>query len=106
MRFLVISKSKHLAPPEMTLGLLDAMVAWTNKYKQNGKIEAVWATAGVPGGGGILNVNSLEEIDAILAEYPFGPFSDTEVIPIVDLVESLQRAKQAAQAMMPGGGGS
>ena len=105
MRFLVIAKSKHLVPPDMMLGLLDAMIAWNNKYKQNGKMEAIWGTAGMPGGGGILNVNSLEELDAIMVEFPLGPFSETEVIPIVDLVESLQRAKQAAQAMMPGGGG-
>ncbi len=104
MRFVVISNSKHLAPPEAMVGLLDAMVGWVNKHTASGKMETSWASAGTPGGGGILNVNSLEELDAIMAEYPFGPFSDTQIIATVGLVEAMQRAKQAAQAMMAAGG--
>lgn len=104
MRFLVMSKNKHMPPMEMMPGLIDAMIAWSNGLTASGKAEAVWGTAGVPGGGGILNVDSVEELDALLTQNPFGPFSETTVVPIVELSTSLQNMKQVIQAMMPGGG--
>ena len=66
MRFLVVSKSKHPMPPEMAQGFADAMSAWANKYTASKKLEQVWAFAGLPAGGGIANVNSFEELDAIM----------------------------------------
>lgn len=105
MKVLIISKGKFPPPPEAFVGLLDAMTAWVKKNTASGKVKTFWATAGTPGGGGIAEVDSFEELDAIMAEFPFGPFSDTQVIPIVDLGEALQRAKQAALAMMPPGAG-
>ena len=103
MRFLVTAKSKHQIPPEVMSGLFDAMVGWSNKFSANGKFDQIWACAGLPAGGAIINVDSLEELDAIMAEFPFGPFSDTEIVPIVDLVPALQRAKQVMEATMAGG---
>ncbi len=100
MRFLVVTKSKVPVPPEALGGLVDAMTSWTARYQ--GKMEQVWSFAGIPGGGGILNVASLDELDAIMAQFPFGPFSDIEIYPLVDLDASLQRVKQAAQAMAGG----
>ena len=102
MKFLVITKSKHPVPPEMGLTLVDAMGAWSDQLTESGKAEAMWSIAGRAGGGGILNVDSLEELDAIMIQFPFGPFFDIEVFPLVDLHESLQRLKQAMQMM--GGG--
>lgn len=100
MRFLVISKNKHLPPMEMMPGLIDGMIAWSNGLKASGKAETIWATAGVPGGGAILNVDSAEELDGLMAQYPFGPFSETTIVPIVELSPSLQNMKQAITAMM------
>ena len=99
MKFLVISKLKFPLPPEAAPGLMDALAAWAEKYTASGKLEAVWANAGRPGGGGIVNVDSLEELDAIMLESPIGPFSEIEIHPITHLNDSLQRAKQAFQAM-------
>jgi hypothetical protein len=39
-------------------------------------------------------------MDAIMAEFPFGPFSETECLPLMDLRKSVQNFKQAMQAMM------
>ncbi len=102
MRFLVTSTSKYPVPPEALVGLIDAMIGWLAKYKT--KMDATWANVGSPEGGAIANVNSLEELDAIMLEFPFGAFSDVKVVPLVDLTESLQRSKKAFLAMMPGGG--
>lgn len=101
MRFLVITKSKHLVPPEVSAGLIDAIGPWRNKYAA--KFEQIWGFAGIQGGGGIANVNSLEELDTLMVEFPFQAVSDIEIIPLVDLDGALQRAKQAIEAMGPGG---
>ena len=101
MKFLVITKSKAPFPPEMALGLVEAMEGWVQKYKSSGKIEQVWSFAGLQGGGGIVTVNSLEELDAIMNEFPFGPFSDTEILGLADLQAGLQNMKQMIQAMAP-----
>ncbi len=103
MRFLVVSKSNQPPPLEMAMGLIDAMAEWVRKYTANGKFEQVWGVAGVQAGGGILKVDSLEEVDAIMAEFPFGPFSDVEVYPLVDIQVSLKNTKQAIQGMAPPG---
>jgi muconolactone delta-isomerase len=102
MQFLVISNPKHPVPPEMGPMLIDAMVAWVDQNTAAGKVESTWGFAGTAGGGGILNVDSPEELDAIMAGYPFGAFSEVEVFPLVNLHESLQRTKQAMQAMAGG----
>jgi len=101
MRFLVITKPKHLVPPEVTIRLLDAMGPWRSKYA--GKIEHAWGFAGIAGGVGIANVDSVEELDAVMAEFPMGGISDIEIIPLVDLDGALQRARKAMEAMAAGG---
>jgi muconolactone delta-isomerase len=100
MRFLVISKSKHLLPPEVSAGLIDAMGPWRSKYAD--KLEQVWGFAGVQGGGGIVNVSSLEELDALMAEFPMQATSDIQIIPLVDLDSALRHAKQAVAAVTVG----
>ncbi len=49
-------------------------------------------------------MESLDELDAVMAGFPFGPFSDIDIVPIVDLESSLQRTKDALQAMAQCGG--
>lgn len=101
MKFLVVTKITSPMPPEMAIGLMDALTAWAKKYTANKKIEQIWHFAGLLGGCGIANVNSLEELDAIQAEFPMGIFSKTEIYPLVDMQEAAQRVKQAFQAMIP-----
>jgi muconolactone delta-isomerase len=81
---------------------MDALSAWAKKYTGNGKMETIWADAGRAGGGAILNVDSLEELDAIMIEFPIGAFSDVTVVPITDLQASLEQSKQMFQAMAGG----
>ncbi|MHB1133361.1 MAG: muconolactone Delta-isomerase family protein [Chloroflexota bacterium] len=100
MKFLVVTKQNTSPPPEMVVPLIESTMDWTNKYSSSGKMQESWAFAGVTGGGGIVNVESLDELDAIMSEFPFAPFSSIEVFPLVDLARSLERGKQVAQAMM------
>jgi muconolactone delta-isomerase len=101
MKFLVVTKSKMPFPPEMAPGIVDAVEEWTRKYTAKGQLEQIWSFAGLQGGGGIANVNSLEELDAIMTEFPIAPFSDIEVYGLVDFEASVGIWKEAAKAMAP-----
>ena len=103
MRFLVVAKQKNPPPPDMALGLFDAFAAWVKKYSDNKKAEQIWGFAGHPAGGGILNVESFDELDAIMSEWPLNPFSETEVYPLIDIQTTIDHTKQAILAMMPKG---
>jgi muconolactone delta-isomerase len=98
MRFLVISNPKHLTPPELIPSLTDAMLAWVEQYTASGNLESTWSFAGQVGGGGIVNVDSAEELDAILIGFPFGAFSEIEVYALADLESALLGSKAAAEA--------
>jgi muconolactone delta-isomerase len=100
MKFLVTSKPRFQIPPEMIGPILDAFTAYVNQYTESGNIQESWSFAGVQGGGAILNVDSHEELDAIMTELPIAPFSEIEIYPLVDLHESLQRGRQVVQARM------
>jgi hypothetical protein len=83
MKFLVVSNSKHLVPPDVMTDVIYAMKSWLQKY--NEKIEQAWGFAGTQGGGGIIDVDSLEELDVIMT--------------LVDLEPSLERLQLALQTM-------
>lgn len=101
MRFLIVAKNRNPLPPEMALGLFDAFAAWAKKYTGNKKAEQVWGFAGQTAGGGIFNVESFDELNAIMCEWPLNPFSDTEVYPLINIQTSIQHTKKAIMAMMP-----
>lgn len=89
-----------MSPPlEMAAGLIDAGEAWGRKYTSNAKLEQIWGFAAAQGGGGICNVNSLEELDEVMQECPFLPFSDIEVYGLVDYFPTVKAAKRAMMAM-------
>ena len=54
--------------------------------------------AGLQGGGGILKVNSSEELDEVMGSFPFLAVYDVEILPITDLSESLKRSKKVLEA--------
>ena len=100
MKFVIISNPRYQPPPEMIVPMIDAFIAYQTKYKESGNILESWSFAGRVGGMAVLEVDSHEQLDAIMAENPFGPFSAIEVHPLLDLVESVTIGKQVAQARM------
>ena len=100
MRYLIVTEQTTPIPPDMVLGLFAAMKAFSARYMAAGKIEQSWSFAGLSGGGAILNVGSPEELDEIMAEFPFGPFSDRKIYSLVDLNKSLDTASKAFEAML------
>lgn len=100
MRFLIVTRASAPFPPEMAVGMVEGMKSWSRAHRDPGKMEQVWSFAGIGGGGGILNVESHEELDAIMAGCPFAPFSQIDIYPIADLDAGLDSFAQAIQQMM------
>jgi len=105
MRFLVVTKSREGAPPEMAVGMMQMMQGWLAEHRASGKLEQTWSFAGVQGGGGILDVDSLEELDSIMAGFPFGQISTVEVYPLADLDAALTDQIAKVQAVLEAMGG-
>ncbi len=102
MRFLISSKPKFPVPPEAVAALLAAMGQWVQKHSSSKKMEQIWGFAVGGGGGGILNVASHEELNAIMAEMPFSLFSDTDVQPIIPIEVGLKSFDDAVKRMTGG----
>ncbi len=105
MRFLVITRGREAVPPEMGMAMMQMMQGWLAEHRGSGKLEEAWSFAGLVGGGGIVNVDTLEELDAMMASFPFGQTSDLQVFGLADLDEGLANGLAQMQAMMGGGGG-
>jgi muconolactone delta-isomerase len=85
---------------EMAGAMIEGMKAWSRKYTASKKMEQIWTFAGI-GGGGIVNVASAEELDAIMGEYPFAQFSAIEIYPLADLEKGLDNFSNALKRMAP-----
>ena len=105
MRFLVVTKAREAFPPEMAPMMMQAMRAWVDEHRAAGRMEQVWGFAGMPGGGGIIDVESLEELDGVMAGFPFGGFSEVQVHGLVDIDGALDRFEEVMQNMMEATGG-
>jgi muconolactone delta-isomerase len=82
---------------------MDGAMAWKRKYE--GKMEQLYAFAGMQGGGGIADVDSIEELDTMIAELPMSPFTEIEIYPLTDVEVAWQRTKRIAEAMAKGSKG-
>jgi muconolactone delta-isomerase len=102
MQFLVITRQSSPPPPEMLVPMIGAMEAWASQLRASGKAKAMWSFAGTNGGGGLLDVESHEELDEIMSRFPFGPFSHVEIIALSSLDAGLANARAFVQEMMAG----
>lgn len=102
MRALILSRQKFPTTPEQMPGLIQAFAAWRERYKpMMEKFE--FFTAG-NGGCGIVNVPDDQTLARMFLEYPFGPYSENEIIPIFDGDTSLAMYQEMI-ARMTGGQG-
>ena len=79
---------------------------WAARHTASGVFEQIWSFAGLQGGGGIANVDSLEQLDALMSEFPFGPFSEIHVYGLADLnqaMDNFERLLQMRAEAMAGG---
>lgn len=94
MKFLIVSEGRDPVPPEMALPMMDMMAGWLAEHRGSGKLLDAWSFAGQVGGGGILEVDSHEELDAVMAGFPFNATSTVAVFPLADLDSALANARK------------
>ncbi|GEM_PF-1587370 len=100
MRFLIVTKGRDPLPPEMAIGMLQMFQGWLAEHRGSGKLEQAWSFAGQPAGGGIANVDSLEELDAMMATWPLSQTSEIAVYPLADLDAVLETSLANIQGIM------
>lgn len=91
MKFLITAKPGPTPiPPERAIDLLQASIDWLKAKIADGTIDCVYNFFG-GGGFSIGNGDSHEEVLGNMLEYPLYPFFVWEVIPILDMSESLEK---------------
>jgi len=104
MKFLATIIQKQSPPPEMLPALVEATIQWMAWAKGSGKFDALYSIAGQPGGLGIANVGSLEELDDLIQGYPMTPFCDVQVFPLSDVDHSMATMREQVKKMGASGG--
>jgi muconolactone delta-isomerase len=89
----------------MAMPSVHAMRAWLAEHRASGKIVDTWSFAGMAGGGGVLEVESHEELDAIMMGFPYGQVSTLEVYALADLDAMLDTQEATIARMMKMMGG-
>lgn len=102
MQFLVVTKQTGSPSFEMLSSLMDGMDAWLAHWRSAGKLKDVWAFAGLGGGGGVVEVGSHEELEEVMAGFPWAAWSSIEIYALSDLDHSLA-VNRAAFEQMAGG---
>ena len=96
MRVLVIGTPKFQIPQDQLPSILDAAIAWHERYQD--KFQA-FGTFPAGGGFGVVEVADETELNQLIIEMPFSWFSDVQVKPFVDGAAGLHQLKQAVDAM-------
>ena len=99
MKFLTIIIQKQPPPPEIMPALIEATIKWMAWAKGSGKFDVIYSIAGQPGGLGIANVDSLEELNDIIAGYPMTPFCNVQTIPLSDVDQALATQRELVKKM-------
>jgi muconolactone delta-isomerase len=100
MQFLVITRQTSAPPLELSLPLMQAMEGWVAEQRASGRVKSMWAFAGAPGGGGLVEVSSHEELDELMIGFPLAPWSSIEVLAVSDLDHNLKATQAMLQRMM------
>jgi muconolactone delta-isomerase len=105
MKFLVIVTPRQVPlPPGVIADLLEAQKAWLNEQIANGTLESVHGIVG-GAGVGIANVDSHEQMHALLVSSPAFPLADYDVRAIGDFAANIDAgvaSLRRAASMMPG----
>ena len=95
MRVAVIYRPKHAPPFELMPQLMQGMAEWVGRYQD--RMETTYFFVG-GGGFGVLDVDDSTELQRMVAEHPFTPFSDVEIRPVVDPGTALKTLQEVVAA--------
>ena len=103
MRVFVLVVPKFFAPPEIFPALLEGFAAWRDDHRE--RMEAFEFFAGGGGGFGIFNVPDEAALHRIMVQYPFTPYSEITVRPLLDGDIALGQWRESVSEMMGAGPG-
>ncbi|MFB0566690.1 MAG: muconolactone Delta-isomerase family protein [Candidatus Aminicenantaceae bacterium] len=83
-------------PQEKFFEIATQQVQTLMDYKQQGKILAGGIMAGRKGSYAIFDVESIEELQGLLAKLPMFPFGENELIPLISYEKALETTKKLA----------
>jgi hypothetical protein len=98
MRAFVLVEPKFFTPPEVFPTLLEGFAAWRDANREH--IEAFEFFAGGGGGFGIFNGPDEATLNRIMFQYPFFPYSQITVRPILDGDAALGQGREIMSEMM------
>ena len=104
MHFLILSRPRFQTPPELLPGLIEAVAAWREKYRSVTVYTAFYAGGG--GGIGVVDVKDEVELNQMMLDFPFSPFSEIEFRALISFdkgVDMWQETIKARMASMGGG---
>jgi muconolactone delta-isomerase len=102
MKFLVMQRRRDGVPipPDVIAGLLRAQSEYLDEQVRNGTVDVAY---GLPQGGGglaIVNADSAESLNEILAASPLFGVTNIEVQPLADIHATLAAGASAMQRMV------
>ena len=97
MLYLVNSELKggYPLPPEEWLEVALRSMEDIAKYTKQGKVVLHVGFVGRQAGSMVWDVDSNEELMQLLAQLPFWPFLEWEIIPAISIEQTLESLKQA-----------
>jgi len=102
MRAFVLVEPKFFTPPEVFPTLLDGFAAWREAHREH--MESFEFFAGGGGGFGIFNGDEAT-LNRMMFQYPFFPYSQITVRPILDGDAALGQWREIMSEMMSAGPG-
>lgn len=99
MKFMVMPMQTRTVPPELMSTLVEVTAEWMGWAKKSGKFDCIYCISGQPGGIGIVNVNSLEELNDVVSGYPMTPFCEVGVYPLSDIDQAMSALREQVKKM-------
>lgn len=87
MKFVVESRQKDIflmLPVEKRLEIVKGTDAFIKKYRNSGKCKDIYEHGDLRGAVSIWEVESDAEVAKLILENPIAPFSDLDIMPVID----------------------
>ncbi len=98
----MVSRPQFFVPPDQDPALFDAFADWRERYRDS--MESFEFFAGGGGGFGIFDGDEAT-LNAMMVRYPFFPYSQITVRPILDGDSALGQWREIMSEMMGAGPG-
>src|SRR3954452_25038601 len=96
MRVAIIYRPKRPPPRERVPELIKRLIGWTARYQDRAESTYFFAAGG---GFAVLDIDDSAELQRMLTEHPFTPFSDVEIQPVVHPDTGLRNIQDVLAAL-------